>query len=484
LFVPLLIVLIIKQNVKATPERKKKVWYRVFNFFATMTPFMAIIIGAHIAWQIKSRDHYNSPTHAHAYYAKQLKIVGIVTPGLNILRKPNILHPWGEFFADMIPLTLIAFMESYSVARRIAVQNNELHILNASQELWANGCANLLGSVSSAYPVSGSFSRSSLNYASGARTPMSKVTTLCVILTALGTLTRTFQYIPQAALAAVIWVAITTLINVSDFWECWRHSKKDFFTMSATFAIVFIFDTSIGLAVGIGCSVLVYLVEVAFSRITAPLLVASCKDNSGVDIVKLEGDLTFLTSARVKDFIAELTITVPPKPNRDAGTSEYLFGTVSGAFDAVLRPHLLTGVDELPKAIVVDMALVRLIDITGIQALSEAMQDARRKGCIVVIYNVHEEIQRKLVKFGIKNDSSRGGTDVSEYLSLGTSLIPVIVSSSCGDVEFGLVVSGAHKEGTIAVEEPKDSVTSGAVPVAVDNLDLSTSDNGRHAHAS
>ena len=49
------------------------------------------------------------------------------------------------------------------MARRIASTNNELHILNASQELFANGVANLLGSVSSAYPVSGSFSRSSLN---------------------------------------------------------------------------------------------------------------------------------------------------------------------------------------------------------------------------------------------------------------------------------------------------------------------------------
>ena len=37
------------------------------------------------------------------------------------------------------------------------------------QELFANGVANLLGAVSSGFPVSGSFSRSSLNYVSGAR---------------------------------------------------------------------------------------------------------------------------------------------------------------------------------------------------------------------------------------------------------------------------------------------------------------------------
>ena len=69
-----------------------------------------------------------------------------------------------NYFAILFSSVLqVLFMESYSVARRIASTNNELHILNASQELIANGVANLLGSVSSAYPVSGSFSRSSLN---------------------------------------------------------------------------------------------------------------------------------------------------------------------------------------------------------------------------------------------------------------------------------------------------------------------------------
>lgn len=50
-------------------------------------------------------------------------------------------------------------MESYAVARRIASINNELYILNASQELFANGVANLLGVVSSGYPVAGEGSR-------------------------------------------------------------------------------------------------------------------------------------------------------------------------------------------------------------------------------------------------------------------------------------------------------------------------------------
>ena len=110
---------------------------------------------------------FYSLSHSHfffqSYFFLLLYFSGFVTPGLNILRTPKINHHFGEFFADCIPIALVLYMESYSVARRIASGNNELHLLNASQELVANGVANLLGSVSSAFPVSGSYSRSALN---------------------------------------------------------------------------------------------------------------------------------------------------------------------------------------------------------------------------------------------------------------------------------------------------------------------------------
>ena len=147
-----------------------------------------------------------------------MKIVGVVTPGLHILRVPSMSWNFGKLLGDVFPLTLIAFMESYSVAHRIANQKNELHLLNASQELWAVGAANMMAAVCSGYPVAGSFSRTSLNATAGARTPFAKTTTMIVILIALRFLTRTFQYIPNAALAAVIFVAVFNLISISDFW--------------------------------------------------------------------------------------------------------------------------------------------------------------------------------------------------------------------------------------------------------------------------
>ena len=45
--------------------------------------------------------------------------------------------------------------------------------------------------------------------------------------------------------------------------------------------------------------------------------------------------------------------------------TEKLFLTITTAFDRVLNPHLMIGVNELPKAIVLDLSNVRLMDITG-----------------------------------------------------------------------------------------------------------------------
>jgi MFS superfamily sulfate permease-like transporter len=201
--------------------------------------------------------------------------------------------------------------------------------------------------------------------------------------------------------------------------------------MSVTFSITFIFDTSVGLAVGIGCSMIVYLIETTFSSITAPFLLSAAKDNDGIDVVKLEGDLTFLSAARVKDFVTGLTVMAPKVAELSEGRSEYLFQKITGAFDAALKPHLLDGVGELPKALIIDMSLVRLIDLTGTQALAEVTEDARNKGILVAITNAHERIQIALAKMGVQNDGSTSEVNIDRYINhKGASLLPVTSSAA------------------------------------------------------
>jgi MFS superfamily sulfate permease-like transporter len=162
LYIPLMFVTLIKWYWKPTPDVKKSGQFKLWTLFTTLLPLAAIIIGGHVAYSIKESDHFQDPGYEHDYYAKSLKLVGEIPAGVDILRIPHFRWPMGQFFLDVLPLTLIAFMESYSIARSIAASNNQLNMLNASQEMFANGVANLMGCMASAYPVSGSFSRSAL----------------------------------------------------------------------------------------------------------------------------------------------------------------------------------------------------------------------------------------------------------------------------------------------------------------------------------
>ena len=203
IYFPLMIIKLTQKRIgqKLSKATKATWWWKLIEFVINIMPFIAIIIAASVVYL------YKTGSESNMYSSATLSVVGNVIPGLNFVAAPKLPYPFGQFLISCLPVTFIAFMESYAVANRIATQRNELHILNASQELFAVGVANLMASVSQAYPVCGSFSRSALNAASGARTPLSKVTCLIVVIVALNNLTSTFYYIPQSALAAVIWVS-------------------------------------------------------------------------------------------------------------------------------------------------------------------------------------------------------------------------------------------------------------------------------------
>lgn len=414
-YVPLIIVQIIKWNYKPSKETKKTWPYKIWNFVSAVLPLVAIIIAGAVAYDIKKDDNFNDPDSTHSFYAKGLKIVGVVEPGLDVLRIPHFRHPMGQFFADVLPITLIAFMESYSIARSIGAQTNTLHLLNASQEMLANGIANLVGCVSSGYPVSGSFSRSALNAACGARTPLSISFCILGVIIVLTSLTNALQFIPNAALSAVIFVAISNIIHITPFWHAWKYSKKDFFTMLVTMTFSFVFETSIGLAIGLATSVGMYLIfDIIFAKNAVPTLYSSSKDGKDVDVVRIGSDLNFLTSYRVKDFISALTVTAPePVTSTDRGVM--LSYQISSTLDSILRPNLLVGVEKLPKAIVVDVCMVKTVDITGLEALESAMKEVRSRGVLIAVINMSPDVEAIFKRYGIKSDKSTAEVNFKEY---------------------------------------------------------------------
>lgn len=93
----------------------------------------------------------------------------------------------------------------------------------------AVGMCNVFGSFVRSMPVTGSFTRTAVNNASGVRTPMGGLVTGALVLLACGLLTSTFRFIPKATLAAVILVAMYYMLEIKLFGVLWKTKSESFF---------------------------------------------------------------------------------------------------------------------------------------------------------------------------------------------------------------------------------------------------------------
>ena len=130
-------------------------------------------------------------------------------------------------------IALLGFVEAISVAKAIASETRQR--LSANQELVGQGIANIVASAFQAYPVSGSFSRSAVNFDAGAKTGFSSVVAGIIVAITLLYLTPLLFYLPQATLAAVIIVAVFNLIKIEPVVHAWKVHRHDGFVAVAAF---------------------------------------------------------------------------------------------------------------------------------------------------------------------------------------------------------------------------------------------------------
>jgi SulP family sulfate permease len=152
-------------------------------------------------------------------------------------------------------------MEAISIAKAMAAKTKDR--IDPNQELIGQGLANIVGSASQSFPVSGSFSRSAVNLNSGAKTGMCSVITGVLVLVTLLFLTPLLYHLPQAVLAAVIMMAVVGLINFEAIKHAWHASKHDGIAAVVTFIASLAFAPHLdnGIMVGGGLAVLLFLIR-------------------------------------------------------------------------------------------------------------------------------------------------------------------------------------------------------------------------------
>ena len=179
------------------------------------------------------------------------RVVGEIPHGLPSLQLPAFdLPAWIALAPAAFVIAVISFMEATSSAKIAALKTAAKW--DENQELIGQGLAKIAAALSQTMPVSGSFSRSALNLAAGARTGLSSVVCALFVLLAVLYLTPLLKYLPLPVLAAIIVVALARLIDVRSVLNAWSASRDDALVALLTFGSTIAFAPSIQVGIFVG----------------------------------------------------------------------------------------------------------------------------------------------------------------------------------------------------------------------------------------
>jgi len=250
------------------------------------------------------------------------EVVGDIPRGLPSVAVPKV--DWDTvrlLLSATFVITMVGFMEAISIGKAMAVRTGER--VEPNQELIGQGLANIVGSLSQSYPVSGSFSRSAVNLSAGARTGMASVFTGLLVLLTLIFLTALLYHLPQAVLSAVIIMAVVGLVNFEAMKHAWLAHKHDGVTAGVTFfttlGVAPHLDT--GILVGAGLGLILYLYRRMKPRVAVlgrhpdgtlrDAKLHNLPTGEHVAAVRFDGSLYFANVSYFEDAILEAVAHAP-----------------------------------------------------------------------------------------------------------------------------------------------------------------------------
>lgn len=240
-------------------------------------------------------------------------VVGEIPHGLPQLQRPAISV---DHIAMLLPtafvIALVSFMEAASSAKLISGKTRQPWDQN--QELIGQGLAKLAAAFSGAMPVSASFSRSALNYASGARTGLSNLVTVGMVMLTLLYFTPLLWHLPKPVLAAIILQTVANLLDFKALRRAWHASRDDGLAATLTFVATLAFAPNIqtGILTGLMLSLALMVYRSMSPRVA---LLGLHPDGTYRDlerfglphpapylvILRFDSPLTFVTAATFED---------------------------------------------------------------------------------------------------------------------------------------------------------------------------------------
>ena len=275
--------------------------------------------------------------------------------------------PWAASFA------LLGAIESLLSAVVADGMSGARHRSNA--ELVAQGVANIGSGLFGGFCVTGTIARTATNVRAGSRGPVSGILHSLFLLAFLMVAAPLAAYIPLAALAGVLAVVAWGMAERHEFAALLRSSRGDMLVVSATFLLVVFRDLTEGIVVGFALAGLVFIKRMS----------------EGVGMRPREEHLD------------------TPRPDRVVYHLDgpYFFGA------AAQLGGVLDRIAEAPRALVLEMSGVPLIDSSGARGFHALAARARKRGGQLYLVGLKPALRRQLEAQGLTEPEVRFRADLA-----------------------------------------------------------------------
>lgn len=191
-----------------------------------------------------------------------------------------ILH----LLPSAVAVGMLGLVTSLSIARSLASRSEQM--IDANQEIRAQGLSNMVGSVFSGYLSAGSFTRSGLSYDAGARSPLAGVFSALWITLFAVTGAGLIAHLPIPAMAGSILLICWGLIDVRAIRALFRVSRAEFLVMALTALATLLLELQTAIYAGVLASLFFYL-----KRTSQPRVLQSREGET--DVLRVGGSIFF-----------------------------------------------------------------------------------------------------------------------------------------------------------------------------------------------
>ena len=324
-----------------------------------------------------------------------IKTVGALPASLPPLSAPDFsLETLRHTIGPALVITMLALTEAVSIGRAIAVRSEQR--IDGNQEFIGQGLSNIIGSFFSAYASSGSFNRSGVNYEAGARTPLASVFASVFLLLVLLAVAPLAAFLPNAAMAGILFLVAWGLIDFHHIVHIWHTSKAESAILAATL-IGTLFNLEMGIFLGVFLSLVTFLYKSSKPEIVP---VVPAVEEGAYHFVRAKGrpECPQLRIVRVNGSVY-------------FGSASY----VQGALQQIDEDN------PQQKSVLIAAASVVRIDIAGAEVLAQEARRRRRLGGGLYFYRLSQSNYDFLRQGGYTHDIGEGAffpvmTDVTKAL--------------------------------------------------------------------